>query len=77
MSFVTPKSVRDEVERRLGLENGDLSSFRKEIFQEIGEATSTWPENHLEYEEDGEDSLSGDGTGNGSDRDQRTNEKKD
>ena len=77
LSFVTPKSVRDEVERRFGLENGDLSSFRKEIIKEIGEAVSSWPENHFEYEDDGEDSITGDGNGNGSERDQRTNEKKD
>jgi hypothetical protein len=76
LTSITPKSVRDEVERRFGLENGDLSSFRKEIIQEIGEAAATWSENHFEYEDDSEDSNS-DGNDHGSGRGRGENEKKD
>ena len=60
------------------MENGDLSSFRKEIIQEIGEAAATWSENHFEYEDHGEDSSSDDNEhGSGRGRGRRRIEKKD
>ena len=73
MSTVAPKSVREEVERRFGLEEGDLASFRKQIIQEIGEAAETWPENHFEYGDGGDDRDGSDGRSGSSGR----NEKKD
>ena len=71
LSSVTPKSVRQEVERRFGLEDGDLGSFRKEIIKEIGEAADAWAEKHIEYESDSTDS-DGDGTGSTAVTDKKT-----
>eukprot|EP01046_Picozoa_sp_COSAG06_P005148 COSAG06_NODE_227_length_19736_cov_15.570708_3_plen_105_part_00 len=65
LSTVTAKSVRTEVERRLGLEDGDLASFRREILQEVGQAADAWPEEHALYEE-----AAGGGDGGGSDSDE-------
>lgn len=73
LSSVTPKAVREEVERRFGLEEGDLGSFRKQIIQEIGEAAATWPENHFEYEDGADDGDASAGRSGSSGR----NEKKD
>ena len=63
LDSMTPKDVRTEVESRFGLEDGDLASFRKQIIEQIGVATDSWPENHFEYEEDGSDSSDGGDSG--------------